>query len=177
MPAPKGNQNAKGNRSGRPTLYKPDFAAQAAKACRAGFTDQELTDLFGVSVRTINSWKARHVDFLQALKAGKAEADDRVERALYHRAMSYNHEVEKPMVVGKAVRIVTYTERYPPDTTACIFWLKNRKPEKWRDKSTTEMTWASKKPSEMTNEELDAAYLALQPLLGAAGAEALRPLP
>jgi hypothetical protein len=116
-------------------------------------------------LRTINTWKVRHVDFLQALKAGKTEADDRVERALYHRAVGYSHEVEKPMVVDKDVRIVTYTERMPPDTTACIFWLKNRNPEEWRDKSTTDLEWTTKKPSEMTNEEPDAAYLALQPLL------------
>jgi hypothetical protein len=79
--------------------------------------------------------------------------------------VGYSHEVEKPMVIDKEVRIVTYTERMPPDTTACIFWLKNRNPEEWRDKVVQEMTWASKKPSEMTNEELDAAYLALQALL------------
>jgi transcriptional regulator with XRE-family HTH domain len=165
MPAPKGNQNAKGNRGGRPTLYKPAYAAQAAKACQAGFTDQELADLFGVAVSTISAWKAEHVEFSEALKAGKAEADDRVERALYHRAIGYSHEVEKPMVVDKDVRIVTYTERMPPDTTACIFWLKNRNPEEWRDKTQVEPSWAGKKPSEMTNEELDAAYLALLPLL------------
>jgi len=116
-------------------------------------------------LRTINAWKSEHVDFLQALKGGKTEADDRVERALYHRAVGCSHEVEKPMVVDKDVRIVTYTERYPPYTTACIFWLKNRRPEQCRDKVVQEMTWASKKPSEMTNEELDAAYTALQPLL------------
>jgi hypothetical protein len=52
-----------------------------------------------------------------------------------------------------------------PDTTSIIFWLKNRNPEEWRDKMVQEMQWASKKPSEMTNEELDAAYLALQALL------------
>ena len=165
MPAPKGNQNVKGNRGGRPTLYKPEFTAQAAKACQAGFTDQELADLFGVAVSTISAWKAEHVEFSDALKAGKTEADDRVERALYHRAVGYSHEVEKPMVIDKAVRIVTYTERMPPDTTACIFWLKNRNPEEWRDKTQVEPSWAGKKPSEMTNEELDAAYLALLPLL------------
>jgi hypothetical protein len=87
------------------------------RICQAGFTDQELADLFGVSVRTINIWKARHVDFLQALKAGKTEADDRVERALYQKAIGYSHSVETPMVVDKDVRIVTYTERMPPDTT------------------------------------------------------------
>jgi len=68
-------------------------------------------------------------------------------------------------VIDKAVRIVTYTERMPPDTTACIFWLKNRWPEQWRDKTQVETSWASKKLSEMTNEELDEAYLALQRLL------------
>src|SRR5215218_6429731 len=168
--SPPGRPSRGGRRpgAGRPRgsdTYKPDFAAQAAKVCQAGFTDQELADLFGVAVSTICAWKAEHVEFSDALKAGKAEADDRVERALYHRAIGYSHEVEKPMVVDKAVRIVTYTARMPPDTTACIFWLKNRNPEEWRDKTQVEPSWAGKKPSEMTNEELDAAYLALLPML------------
>jgi hypothetical protein len=33
-----------------------------------------------------------------------------------------------------AEHIVPYTEHYPPDTTACIFWPKNRRRDKWRDK-------------------------------------------
>ena len=169
-PSPPSRPSRGGRRpgAGRPVgsdTYKPAYAAQAEKLCRLGATDAELADFFGVSVRTINTWKAQHVDFLQALKAGRTEADDRVERALYHRAVGYSHAVEKPMVVDKAVQIVRYTERMPPDTTACIFWLKNRNPEEWRDKVVREMAWATKKPSEMTNEELDAAYLALQPLL------------
>jgi hypothetical protein len=168
--SPPGRPTRGGRRpgAGRPLgsdTYKPEYASQAEKLCRLGATDAELADFFGVSVRTINSWKARHVDFLQALKVGKTDADDRVERALYHRAVGYSHEVGKPMVVDKDVRIVTYTERMPPDATACIFWLKNRNPEEWRGKVVQEMTWASKKPSEMTNEELDAAYLALEALL------------
>ena len=72
--------------AGRPLgadTYKPDFDAQAEKLCRLGATDAELADFFGVLVSTINAWKTRHVDFLQALKGGKTEADDRVERALY----------------------------------------------------------------------------------------------
>jgi hypothetical protein len=155
-------------RSWSPTRLRhlqPEYASQAEKLCRLGATDAELADLLGVSVRTISAWKTRHLDFRQALKGGKTEADDRVERALYHRAMGYSHEVEKPMVVDKDLRIVTYTEHLPPDTTACIFWLKNRKPEEWRDKRTTELEWATKKPSEMTDEELDEALLSLQPLL------------
>jgi hypothetical protein len=154
--------------AGRPVgsdTYKPAYATQAEKLCRLGATDVEHAEFFGVSVRTVSAWKTRHVDFLQALKGGKTEADDCVERALYHRAVGYSHKVEKPMVIDKDLRIVTYTERMAPDTTACIFWLKNRRPDEWRDKSTTELEWASKKPSEMTDEEIDAAYLALQALL------------
>src|SRR5215207_4981256 len=84
--------------AGRPVgsdNYKPAYASQAEKACRLGATDAELADFFGVSVSTINAWKTRHVDFLASLKTGKSEADDRVELALYRRAIGYSHEVEK----------------------------------------------------------------------------------
>src|SRR5918995_4001903 len=119
--SPPGRPSRGGRRpgAGRPLgsdTYKPEYAAQAEKLCRLGATDAELADHFGVSVSTINAWKTRHIDFLASLKGGKTEADDRVERALYHRAVGYSHEVEKPMVIDKEVRIVTYTERMPPDT-------------------------------------------------------------
>ena len=67
MPAPKGNKNAVGNRGGgAPPKYQPRFAQLAAVACQAGFTDREMADLLGVSERTINTWKLRHVDFASA---------------------------------------------------------------------------------------------------------------
>ena len=119
MPAPKGNKNAVGNRGGgAPPKYQPRFAQLAAVACQAGFTDREMADLLGVSERTINTWKLRHVDFASALKSGKAPADERVVQSLYQRALGYDYN-------GK---------HYPPDVTACIFWLKNRCPEEWRDR-------------------------------------------
>ena len=86
-------------------------------------------------------------------------------------------EVGSGDVVMVARWTVTYTERMSPDTTACIFWLKNRKPEEWRDKTQVEPSWAGKKPSEMTNEELDAAWQALQPLLPPPGQGELRTPP
>lgn len=105
MPAPKGNQYAKGNKGGgRPTVYKPQFAIMAQKACEAGFTDQEIADLFGVSETTVNGWKIKHPEFSLALKAGKSPADDRVERSLYHRAVGYEHDSVKIfMAEGKPV--------------------------------------------------------------------------
>jgi transcriptional regulator with XRE-family HTH domain len=139
MPAAKGNQYAKGNRGGgRPSEYRDEFCSQAAKACEAGFTDKELAELFGVSERTINDWKLAHEEFSAALKTGKSQADERVERGLYHRAVGYTFESEKIFQFqGEIVRAQT-REHIPPDTTACIFWLKNRRREAWRDKQEVE---------------------------------------
>lgn len=119
---------------GRPPKYQESFAKQAGKLCVLGATDDNLADFFEVSVRTIANWKVQHVEFLQALKAGKDEADDRVERSLYQKAVGYTFDSEKVFQhQGEIVR-APFREHVPPDTTACIFWLKNRRPADWRDK-------------------------------------------
>ena len=77
-----------------------------------------------------------HEEFSSALKKGKDPADSRVERSLYHRAIGYSYDAVKifmPAGKDKPV-IVPYREHVPPDTVACIFWLKNRRREEWRDK-------------------------------------------
>lgn len=121
---------------GRPTAYRAEYARQAKKLCLLGATDAELADFFEVSIRTIDGWKVRHGEFLQALKAGKDEADNRVERSLYQRATGYTHDAVKIFMPAGAKSPVyaEYREHVPPDTTACIFWLKNRRREEWRDK-------------------------------------------
>jgi hypothetical protein len=119
---------------GRPTKYKPEFVAQAEKLCRLGATDLELADFFEVDVRTIYRWKAEHDEFCQALKAGKDVADERVERSLYAKAIGYQFDAVKIMQYEGVPMTVPYREHVPPDTTACIFWLKNRRAEQWRDK-------------------------------------------
>ena len=134
MGAPKGNKYAVGNPGGgRPSLYKPEYAERAELACRAGFTDREMASLFGVCELTINDWKLAHKEFSLALKLGKSEADNRVERSLYNRAVGYTYTAEKVVVAGGIPQNVTYTEHVLPDTTAAIFFLKNRRPADWRD--------------------------------------------
>ena len=119
---------------GRPPKYKPTFAEQARKLCLLGATDEDLADFFEVSVRTVIRWKSEHAEFCQALKVAKEEADNRVERSLYQRAVGYSYDSEKVFnYQGEVVRAAT-REHCPPDTTAQIFWLKNRKPAEWRDK-------------------------------------------
>ena len=137
MPAPKGNQNAVGNRGGpgAPAVYDPEkHPWMAARACRAGFTDAELAELFGVTVFAIDKWKQKHVEFRTALKTGKIEADIEVVESLYHRALGYSHEAVKIFMTEAGPVHAPYTEHYPPDTTACIFWLKNRQPQQWRER-------------------------------------------
>lgn len=126
-------------RTGRPSRYKDTFAKQAEKLCALGATDEDLADFFEVSIRTIANWKTQHEDFLHALKGGKAQADDRVERSLYQRAVGYSFDSEKVFNNrGEIVRAKT-REHCPPDVTAQIFWLKNRRPEDWRDKQEHEV--------------------------------------
>lgn len=125
---------------GRPTKYKPEYAQQAESLCKLGATDLELADAFEVNVHTIYRWQAAHPAFCKALKAGKEAADERVERSLYHKATGYSFDAVKIFNAnGKALK-VKYREHVPPDTTAMIFWLKNRRPDEWRDKREHEHT-------------------------------------
>lgn len=119
---------------GAPTAYRPDFADQARKLCVLGATDMDLGDFFGVDRTTIWRWSAAHEEFCNALKAGKASADNRIEMSLYHRAAGYTYDAVKIMQDKGAPVIVPYREHVPPDTTAAIFWLKNRRKDEWRDK-------------------------------------------
>ncbi len=118
----------------RPSKFKDIFVGQAEKLCKLGATDIEVADFFEVDVRTVYRWKTENDAFCQALKAGKSESDDRVERSLFSRATGYEHDEVDIRVVGGEIVQTPIRKYYPPDTTACIFWLKNRKPEEWRDK-------------------------------------------
>src|SRR5579862_7110814 len=115
---------------GRPTKFDASFVQKAKDYASDGLTDEELSELLGISRTTLWTWKTRHPEFANALKAGKSVADDRVEDSLYHRAVGYTFDAERIQVLrdGAVVR-VPYREHVPPDTTAAIFWLKNRRPE------------------------------------------------
>lgn len=125
---------------GRPSKYSKEFAKQAAKLCELGATDEDLADFFGVGIRTIANWKTEHAEFLQALKGGKEKADDRVERSLYQRAVGYTYDAVHFASYQGLVTETPYREHCPPDVTAQIFWLKNRRRDEWRDKMDHELS-------------------------------------
>ncbi len=137
----------------RPLTYKPEFAEQARKLCLLGATDVDLGDFFKVRRETIWAWSQRFEEFSNALKAGKSAADERVVQSLYHRAVGYTFDSEKVFQFQGAVVRAPVREHVPPDTTAAIFWLKNRKPEEWRDKREIEHSGAIDLAS-ITDDEL-----------------------
>lgn len=99
-----------------------------------------MADFFGVSESTINNWKQEHPEFLESLKRGKLEADATVADSLFRRANGWEHDAVKIVADAKTgdSLLVPYVEHYPGDTTAQIFWLKNRRPDLWRDKQNIE---------------------------------------
>jgi len=123
-------------KTGRPSVFKPEYVGQAEKLAKLGATDREAAEFFEVAESTLYLWKHTHPEFSEALKVGKEQADARVEQSLYRRALGYSHDAVKIAVSGQGeITQVPFTEHYPPDTTAAIFWLKNRKPKEWRDKT------------------------------------------
>ncbi len=114
---------------------------------RDGLTDEQIAGNMGINVRTLYLWKKKNVQIFQSLKVGKEVADIEVENALRKKALGFREKEQTVSIRktieyenGKRIRevtepVLTEVEKYyPPDTTAQIFWLKNRKPEKWRDK-------------------------------------------
>lgn len=127
-------------KTGRPSSYKPEYAKIAAAMCELGATDAQLADAFDVSISTVCLWKVEHKEFSEAVKLSKDISDRRVEESLYRRAMGYEHdEVDIRVVEGQIVQ-TPIRKYYPPDSTAMIFWLKNRKKADWRDKVDQEIT-------------------------------------
>lgn len=130
----------------RPTKFKQEFIAQAEKLCKLGATDMELADFFEVDVRTLQRWKSESEEFCHSIKVAKEVADDRVERSLFARANGYEHDEVDIRVVANAIVQTPTRKYYPPDTTAAIFWLKNRKPKEWRETKAVELTGANGGP-------------------------------
>lgn len=124
-----------------------------------------MAEFFDVDTATIYRWKYAHQDFCDAVKAGKEQADERVARALFNRAVGYSFESEKVFQSnGKIIR-AQIVEHVPPDPGAAMNWLKNRRPGEWRDKQQLEHTGKDGGPittvatfdlSKMTDAELDA---------------------
>lgn len=103
---------------------------------RDGLTDEQIAENMGISRSTLNSWKDKYSDISDTLKRGKEVVDRQVENALLKRALGYRYD---EVTMENGVETKRVTKEVMPDTTAQIFWLKNRKPEEWRDKKDVDL--------------------------------------
>jgi hypothetical protein len=96
-------------------------------------TDIEVADMLGIGLSTLYRWKLDDPAFARVFKLGKAAADDRVERSLYNRAIGYDYIAEKAAMTRHGQKTMRYRAHIPPDTAAAVWYLKNRRPDRWRD--------------------------------------------
>jgi hypothetical protein len=141
------------DKGGAPTKYKSVYNKQAYKLCLLGATDDELADFFEVHRDTIYEWKKVYPRFSDSIKKAKLVADATIAESLYERALGCTINVQqaiklttkmpvlddngKPtrqMMQTEVIQIVDLKQGVAPDTTAAIFWLKNRNPANWKDK-------------------------------------------
>jgi hypothetical protein len=133
---PASPRTARARRAVPPASYQAEFAEQARKLCLLlGADDQDLARFFDVPPAMLQEWLSAIPEFAAAVRAGRTLADADVADRLWRRAMGYSHDAVRIFShQGKALE-VAYTEHYPPDTAACLFWLKTRQPDRWREKT------------------------------------------
>lgn len=131
---------------GRPTLYRPEYDAQAMKLCELGATDADLAEFFDVSERTINEWRVRNESFAVASRVGKLHADERVKVSFFKIANGYEYDEE---FITKDGRKETKRVVVPPNPTAIVKWLSARTPE-FREKQLIEHSGEVKQGLDIT---------------------------
>ena len=120
----------------------PDGLLRLEAYARDGLTDEQIAKNLDIVPSTLYEWKRQYSEISEALKRGKEVVDIEVENALLKRALGYDYteeRVERSQDGGKkSIKTVQTVKHIPPDTTAQIFWLKNRRPDRWRDKQQIE---------------------------------------
>lgn len=117
-------------------FLKEDGLLKVAAWARDGDTDENIAKRIGVGRRAIYEWKQKYPEFASALRKSRMAVDIEVENALYNRALG---TTITETVTDEEGKTKTFTKQLPPDVTAQIFWLKNRKPKDWRDKRDVEI--------------------------------------
>lgn len=114
---------------------EPDGLLRLTAWARDGLTHEQIAHNCGIATGTLYEWLNRHPEIADALKKGKEVVDIEVENALYKRAMGYYWTEETVERAGDAPpKVKRVTRHVPGDVTAQIYWLKNRKPQQWRER-------------------------------------------
>jgi len=122
------------------------FPLLAECYARDGLIDVDIAKKLGISHETYYTYKKKYPEFFDAIKRGKKPVDYEVVNSLLKRALGYSFQEKTTELeidsngVPKPAKIKTVEKHIPGDVTAMIFWLKNRKPDKWRDKQEIDHT-------------------------------------
>lgn len=108
--------------------------------CKMGATDMELARAFDVSFGVIKQWQVKYEQFADACRVGQDYADNKVRRALYLRSVGYEYDAVKILSTKEGIVETPYIEHVPPDIGAIKYWLNNRQPEEWAERSRSEVT-------------------------------------
>ncbi|WP_295264973.1 helix-turn-helix domain-containing protein [Veillonella sp.] len=127
---------------------EPDNLLLLQAWARDGFTDEQIATKIGISKQTFYDWKKKYPDFSDSLKKGKEIVDIQVENALLKRALGYEYVEYSEECSEDGIKKKKTVKHVIPDTTAQIFWLKNRRPDLWRDKRDLEMSGNINNPFE-----------------------------
>ena len=130
-------------RVGRPSKLDKLNKEHIRLLCERGLTDEEMSDIFGATTRTWHNYKKKNAQFFHSIKEGKYEADEKVVKRLFDRAIGYEITIRKTKVEPRPIKqldgsikyeqviteVTETTKHYPPDPTSIIFWLCNRQPD------------------------------------------------
>jgi hypothetical protein len=135
-------------------IYQPEMNEKVYRFSLLGMTEKEMAEFFDIAESTFWDWKRRYPEFNEALKKGKEVADSRVAESLYQRAIGYHHKDVDIRVVDGQIIQTPIEKHYPPETSAAIFWLKNRSRAReipWIESARTELTGKDGTPIQTLN--------------------------
>ena len=130
-------EDKKQKKMGVPTKLTPKKAEKACEMAKKGATHPEVAEVLGVSEKTIYNWQRNNEDFLLAYREARAHANEAVEAALFKKATGYKKKIEKSAWSKERddfVKDITEVE-VEPDVNAIKFFLTNRDPDRWKEKS------------------------------------------
>ena len=138
MAAPKGNKHGVGH--GRPVKYEGKKTDQDVFEFASSYPviDRQIAEFLKISLSTLSEWKIKYPSFSESLNSAKQIINQKVEAALFKRAIGFKEREAKVFCHEGMIISEEFEKVYPPDSTAMIFWLKNRDPNRWKDKQEVE---------------------------------------
>lgn len=128
--------DTKNKKGGRPVTKTNLFSHPLAHAllkelAQRKATNDECAQRMGVSLNTWKRWKAKNTELWATMGARPTLSDDEIEISLHDSAKGFSKFITK---VDKDGNVEVEERYYPPNVAATAFWLKNKKPQQWRDK-------------------------------------------